>query len=381
MLPVGDVSTEYDADMSASLEATQVDPDTLDVRPEVQYRTTSSPSSSQATEVDDTETETQPEAGPSSQVSEDVFGSSSVPVVTARQTKRKARKASRGMSSPWLVLGQVPRLTTVAATSGRKRKAPRTRAAAAAEIEAEADTEVEIEVASTPTPTPTLPEPEPKDEPEAEVAPVTEDDTLVVQETPAPAPVVSGSGKGKAKARASANNSGLLQHASRWVSGLTTFGGLFSPKGVHGPRPDTPHSADGASPRAGSSRKRKTPTQLTRSISEPQLQLGSPAKRAKKSKSAANSPRTKSEVIMIYDSDEEDELLLSPESALRREAEERAALAGEFTLHGTNTRQGADCYLARPELRQPATPTASQNSSGRFDGKFLLLLSSTLQSD
>lgn len=99
--------------------------------------------------------------------------------------------------------------------------------------------------------------------------------------------------------------SGLFS-ATRWISHLPGLGGLFSPNRQAFPATTTsPPEMEGEA----SGRKRKTPT-FGRSYSEPQL-----------ASSSSKRPRV-SETIYIVDSDEEDPLLLSPESARQRRAEE-----------------------------------------------------------
>ena len=99
MTPAVDVSTEYDADMSASVEATLVVPTTTtisadaaaEIRPEpVHTATISSPA------VSDTATEQSmvEESRSSEEQGSDVFGPSSLPVAT-KASKRKGRKAAK----------------------------------------------------------------------------------------------------------------------------------------------------------------------------------------------------------------------------------------------------------------------------------------------
>lgn len=91
MTPAVDISTEYDADMSASVEATLVVPTPgVDVRPEpVHTAANSSPVLSETTDQSMVE-----ESRSSEEQGSDVFGPSSVPVAT-KTSKRKGRKAAR----------------------------------------------------------------------------------------------------------------------------------------------------------------------------------------------------------------------------------------------------------------------------------------------
>lgn len=137
--------------------------------------------------------------------------------------------------------------------------------------------------------------------------------------------------------------SGLFS-ASRWISALPGIGTLFSPNRTtfapitETPIPVTQTQTQSQSPETSGStgRKRKTPTQLTRSISEPQVVTGT-VTRSGRTRSQITTPamgrqtkrqrisQTRSEpVIVIESDDEEDPLLLSPESARQRHAEERA---------------------------------------------------------
>ena len=162
--------------------------------------------------------------------------------------------------------------------------------------------------------------------------------------------------------------SGLFS-ASRWISALPGIGTLFSPNRASFPPAsaavaETPISAQvvtrhpsvqtqSQSPENSGStgRKRKTPTQLTRSRSDPQLASGGTT-RSGRTRSQIATPSTKrqnkrqkvaetrSEPIIFIDSDdEEDPLLLSPESARQRQAEEQAELERQDRL----AREAQDC--------------------------------------
>ena len=95
MLPAVDVSTEYDADMSASVEATLIVPTPeAEIRPEpIHTAAISSPVVSEAP----TEQSMVEESRSSETPGSDVFGPSSVQVAT-KASKRKGRKAARRKS-------------------------------------------------------------------------------------------------------------------------------------------------------------------------------------------------------------------------------------------------------------------------------------------
>lgn len=91
MIPAVDISTEYDADMSASFQATLVEP-TPDVRPDtVHTANTSSPAISETA----TEQSVVEESMSNEEQGSDVFGPASAPV-TSKTGKRKGRKVARG---------------------------------------------------------------------------------------------------------------------------------------------------------------------------------------------------------------------------------------------------------------------------------------------
>lgn len=161
-----------------------------------------------------------------------------------------------------------------------------------------------------------------------------------------------------------------LFSASRWISALPGIGTLFSPnRTTFPPVAETPIAMSASQPQTHSQspensgstgRKRKTPTQLARSYSEPQLATGTVTRSARTRSQNANATpavgrsskrqrlsQTRSEPVVVIESDddEEDPLLLSPESARRRQAEERAereereraereALDSESSPHG-----------------------------------------------
>lgn len=170
--------------------------------------------------------------------------------------------------------------------------------------------------------------------------------------------------------RGEAGKSGFITSASRWMSRLPALGTLFSPS-RHGYDLTGEHEdvnanqeVDDTTPK-DSGRKRKGAPQLGRSYSQPELGASAPAPTSTRSvrrktaivrentpavtRSSRSSKRTKvgstqsEPVIVVIESDGEDELLLSPESAKQRKAEERRALS-ENSIAQT------------------------QSSTGRFDG-------------
>lgn len=335
ILPVGDVSTEYDADMSASVEATLIQPST-EVRPDiVPAAPTEYPTSSIAgTELSGSDPDVKIEDAGS-----DVFGPASVPAVaTSKSAKRKGRKASRG---------KLTRLDTphsrykTDGRSGSSRKQAKT--ARSRSSTAEADVKPTV-VACT--------------DDEDEVG----DCIVVVEGGTSSARPKSRTLSGVSSAPVQGDRGGLFS-ASRWISALPGIGNLFSPnRGTHEPVPRDDHSAhvEDVSPAAtASGRKRKTPTQLTRSYSEPQLAGSASAARSARTRSQGSLPgsvtgtakraklsQNKSAPVIIVDSDdeEEDPLLLSPESARQKQVEEMAA------------RQSREAQAQ------------TQSSTGRYDG-------------
>ena len=166
--------------------------------------------------------------------------------------------------------------------------------------------------------------------------------------------------------RDAAAKAGFISSASKWMSRLPTLGGLFSPSRhafdtTVNDDIEEEEEEEAQSP-AVVGRKRKTPHQLGRSHSQPELSVTTRTSRAKRSAPAAVSdapasrakrPRishTQSDPAMVAaDSESEDELLLSPESARQRKAEEEKA--------------SKEVAAARSPVK------GTQHSTGRFDGK------------
>lgn len=168
-----------------------------------------------------------------------------------------------------------------------------------------------------------------------------------------------------APTRDAAAKAGFISSASKWMSRLPTLGGLFSPsrhafdttvnEDIEEEEQEEPQSP------AVVGRKRKTTHQLGRSHSQPELSVTTRTARAKRPASAAVSdtpasrskrPRishTQSDPAMMVDSESEDELLLSPESARQRKAEEEKA---------------------SKEVAARSPVKGTQHSTGRFDGKY-----------
>jgi hypothetical protein len=169
-----------------------------------------------------------------------------------------------------------------------------------------------------------------------------------------------------APTRDAAAKAGFISSASKWMSRLPTLGGLFSPSRhafdtTVNEDIEKEEEEEAQSP-AASSRKRKNPHQLGRSHSQPELSVTTRTSRAKRPAPApvSDTPASRSKrprishtqsdtAIVVADSDSEDELLLSPESARQRKAEEEKA--------------SKEVAAARSPVRE------TQQSTGRFDGK------------
>jgi hypothetical protein len=162
--------------------------------------------------------------------------------------------------------------------------------------------------------------------------------------------------------RDAAAKAGFISSASKWMSRLPTLGGLFSPsrhafETASNDDVEEEDEEEVLSP-AVAGRKRKIPHQLGRSYSQPELGVTSRTSRTKgpapstnvatlgsKSSKRPRTGRSHSDPpIVEVESEGEDELLLSPETAKQTRAEEERAAA--------------------------ASPVKeSQHSTGRFDGK------------
>jgi hypothetical protein len=172
-----------------------------------------------------------------------------------------------------------------------------------------------------------------------------------------------------APTRDAAAKAGFISSASKWMSRLPTLGGLFSPSRhafdtTVNEDIEEEEEEEALSP-AVVGRKRKTTHQLGRSHSQPELSVTTRTSRAKRPAPVAVSdtpasrskrPRishTQSDPAIVVDSESEDELLLSPESARQRKAEEEKA--------------SKEVAAARSPVK------GTQHSTGRFDGKSTLL--------
>jgi hypothetical protein len=173
-----------------------------------------------------------------------------------------------------------------------------------------------------------------------------------------------------APTRDAAAKAGFISSASKWMSRLPTLGGLFSPSRhafdtTVNEDIEEEEEEEAQSP-AVVGRKRKTTHQLGRSHSQPELSVTTRTSRAKRPALAAVSetpasrsskrPRishTQSDPAIVVDSESEDELLLSPESARQRKAEEEKA--------------SKEVAAARSPVK------GTRHSTGRFDGMSKLL--------
>lgn len=295
--PLVDVSTEYDADMSASVEAT-LDQPTADVRPErVHQAPTSSPTPTETSMVEESVSDVEAEQ------SADVFGPASAPVTAPKQARRKvkSRKAAKGEFSRLAP----QRNQRIDRSGGRKKsRSSRSRSSTA---------DVDPETSLTPVPPVAIEGVIKGGSPQTMPVPQVTAADEEFEEDPMPVPSQRG------------EKSGLFS-ATRWMSVLPGIGGLFSPNRSAFPTTSAQHHTNQSqSPpevagAGSSSRKRKTPT-FGRSYSEPQLVTASAGRTPR---SSAKRPRV-SEVIYIDDSDDEDPLLLSPESARQRQMEQLRA--------------------------------------------------------
>jgi hypothetical protein len=310
LVPALDISTEYDADMSASFDKTQ-EASISEIRPEVGL---AGIESSPAASTSGTEVSSQADEIAAEEPFADVFGS-----LTKPSSKRKGRKRSSARHSS---------------------KASRSRSSTA-----ELDVKPSIVTGSY-------------------------DETEIVAARPQK-PVRLGS---KAlyelqlpQTRDAAGKASFIASASKWMSRLPTLGGLFSPSrptfdGDDNDDIEEEEEQDQEQSPAVVGRKRKIPHQLGRSHSQPELGATTRTTRADKrqtplsrsSSQTRSSKRSKmnhiqaDSVIVIMDSDEEDELILSPETAKQRKAEEERA--------------SREYMAGSPHI-------GTQHSTGRFDGK------------
>jgi hypothetical protein len=173
-------------------------------------------------------------------------------------------------------------------------------------------------------------------------------DSLVVSYDLKPAPRRDAAGK-----------AGFISSASRWMSRLPALGTLFSPSrhgfDITGEHEDVNEQDHDPSTKESSRRRKSTP-QLLRTQSQSELGASSSHKRktlvtrddssSLGSRSSRSSKRlkvgiTQSEPIVVVESDGEDELLLSPETARQRRAEEQKAMReSDLTQHSTGRFDG-----------------------------------------
>ena len=179
-----------------------------------------------------------------------------------------------------------------------------------------------------------------------------------------------------APTRDAAGKAGFISSASKWMSRLPTLGGLFSPSRhafdttINDAEED--EEVEELSP-AASGRKRKVPHQLGRSYSQPELsattraaQIKRPAVAMQSDSSASRSAKrsrishTQSDTaVVVVDSDSEDELLLSPETAKQRRAEEEQAskaLADAEKSHAIDTQHSTGRFDDAPTPNPRAFP-------------------------
>lgn len=313
LVPAVEISTEYDADMSASLDKTQ-EPSISEVRPD------DGPAgikSSPAASTSGTEISSQSDEIAAETPVADVFGPASS--VAKPSPKRKGRKRSSARHSS---------------------KSSRSRSSTA-----------ELDVKPT-------------------IVSGSYDETEITA-TRSQKPARLGS---KApyelqlpQTRDAAGKASFISSASKWMSRLPKLWLSPSRPAFDTNQDDSVEEDDEEEDPEGSpavvGRKRKIPHQLGRSYSQPELGATTRTSRSDKrqtplsrsSSQTRSSKRSKMNhiqpeaVIVIEDSDGEDELILSPETAKKRKAEEERASRGSM---------GGSSPLKE-----------TQHSTGRFDGK------------
>jgi hypothetical protein len=151
-----------------------------------------------------------------------------------------------------------------------------------------------------------------------------------------------------APTRDAAAKAGFISSASKWMSRLPTLGGLFSPSRhafdtTVNEDIEEEEEEEAQSP-AASSRKRKTPHQLGRSLSQPELSVTTRTSRAKRPAPApvSDTPASRSKRPRISHTQ-------SDTAARQRKAEEEKA--------------SKEVAAARSPVKE------TQQSTGRFDGK------------
>jgi hypothetical protein len=347
LVPAVDISTEYDADMSASLDKPE-EPSLSEERPaEGPIGTESSPAvSNSATDRSSQEDDTSSDA-----VDADVFGPASS-LLKPTPKKRGRRKASKCTSSQTLYLVSADST----ASSSRSSKSSRSRSSTA-ELDVKAPMPVEREVESS-NEVIVLP-------PTRKIARASSKPLYELQ----PAPT-----------RDAAAKAGFISSASKWMSRLPTLGGLFSPS-RHAfettSNDDIEEEEEEQEPSpAASSKKRKIPHQLGRSYSQPELSATTRARAqppavaingntpASRSAKRPRISHTQSDpALAVAESDSEDELLLSPENAKQRKAEEEKAsraLAAAEPPHASETQHSTGRFDDAPTPNPRAFPSNAE---------------------